>query len=271
MNSGKLYILQYRPGGEIIEMNPDGSNRHTLLGNLLDNVDGVVIDIRNKMLYWTNMGPALGPGAGEFFQADGSIECIGLDGANREGMRVMRANLDGSNVTVLVRNGVFPADSQDVMRHCVGIAVDPVNRYIYWTQKGPPDGGKGRIFRAGLEIPTNQQPENRTDIELLIDHLPEPIDLELDIENNILYWTDRGNLDGGNSLNRASIGTTLLENHEVLATGLQEGIGLAIDHANRRAFTTELGGEVRVAPLEADAQFTTVAKLGVLTGIAYVA
>jgi hypothetical protein len=28
---------------------------------------------------------------------------------------------------------------------------------------------------------------------------------------------------------------------------------------------------VRVAPLEADAQFTTVAKLGVLTGIAYVA
>jgi hypothetical protein len=57
----------------------------------------------------------------------------------------------------------------------------------------------------------------------------------------------------------------------VLATGLQEGIGLAIDHANHRAFTTELDGEVRVAPLEPKAQFTTVAKLGVLTGIAYVA
>ena len=252
------------------------------------------------MLYWTNMGPAIGPSAGEFFQADGSIECIGLNGANRrmlvghgltvtpkqmaadfeagflywcdrEGMRVMRSNLDGSNVTVLVRNGVFPADSQDVMRHCVGIAVDPVNRFIYWTQKGPPDGGKGRIFRAGLELPADQQPENRTDIELLIDHLPEPIDLELDTKNNLLYWTDRGNLDGGNSLNRARIGTKQLENHEVLATGLQEGIGLAIDHANQRAFTTELGGEVRVAPLEANAQFTTIAKLGVLTGIAYVA
>jgi hypothetical protein len=52
---------------------------------------------------------------------------------------------------------------------------------------------------------------------------------------------------------------------------MQEGIGLAIDHANRRAFTTELGGEVRVAPLEANAHFTTIAKLGVLTGIAYVA
>jgi hypothetical protein len=101
--------------------------------------------------------------------------------------------------------------------------------------------------------------------------LPEPIDLELDTTNNLLYWTDRGNLEGGNSLNRASIGTKQLESHEVLATGLQEGIGLAIDHASQRAFTTELGGEVRVAPLEAKAHFTTIAKLGMLTGIAYVA
>ena len=161
MNSGKLYILQYRPG-EIIEMDPDGGNRRTLLGNLLGNVDGIVIDKKTRTLYWTNMGPAIGPGEGEFFQADGSIECIGLNGANRrtlvghgltvtpkqvaadfdagllywgdrEGMRVMRSNLDGSNVTVLVRNGVFPADSHDLMRHCVGIAIDPVNRYIYWT------------------------------------------------------------------------------------------------------------------------------------------
>jgi hypothetical protein len=300
MGSGTLYILQYRPGGEIIEMDTDGSNRRTLLGNLLDNVDGILIDKKTNTLYWTNMGPCIGPHEGEFFQSDGSIECIGLTGANRrtlvghgltvtpkqlaadfsagflywcdrEGMRVMRSNLDGSNVTVLVRNGVFPADSQDVMRHCVGIAVDPVNRYIYWTQKGPPDGGKGRIFRAGLEIPPGQMPESRTDIELLIDHLPEPIDLELDTEHSFLYWTDRGNLDGGNSLNRARIGAKELENHEVLATGLQEGIGLAIDHANGRAFTTELGGEVRVAPLKPNAQFTTIAKLGVLTGIAYVA
>jgi len=299
MSSGKLYILQYRPGGEIIEMDPDGGNRRTLLGNLLDNVDGIVVDKRTKTLYWTNMGPAIGPSEGEFFQADGSVECIELNGANRrrlvghgltvtpkqiaadlgagflywcdrEGMRVMRSNLDGSNVTVLVRNGVFPADSHDVMRHCVGITVDPVNGHIYWTQKGPPDGGKGRIFRVGLELPADQQPENRRDIELLIDHLPEPIDLELDTKNNLLYWTDRGNLDGGNSLNRAQIDTKQLENHEVLATGLQEGIGLAIDHANQRAFTTELGGEVRVAPLKAKAQFTTIAKLGILTGIAYV-
>jgi hypothetical protein len=166
-------------------MDIDGGNHRTLVGNLLGNIDGIVIDKKTKKMYWTNMGPAIGPGEGEFFQADDLLERIDLSGTNRrllvghgltvtpkqvtadfdagylywcdrEGMRIMRSNLDGSNVTVLVRYGVFPADSQDVMRHCVGIAIDPVNRFIYWTQKGPPDGGKGRIFRAGLELPKDK-------------------------------------------------------------------------------------------------------------------
>ena len=95
--------------------------------------------------------------------------------------------------------------------------------------------------------------------------------IKFPLGDQFLHGTDRGNLDGGNSLNRACIGSKQLESHEVFATGLQEGIGLAIDHANQRALTTELGGNVRVAPLEANAEFTTIAKLGILTGIAYVA
>src|ERR1700757_3163621 len=94
MSSGKLYILQYRPGGEIIEMDRDGGNRRTLLGNLLDNVDGIVIDNSTKTLYWTNMGPAIGPSQGEFFQADGSIECVGLNGANRRTFGRSRSHRD---------------------------------------------------------------------------------------------------------------------------------------------------------------------------------
>jgi hypothetical protein len=141
--------------------------------------------------------------------------------------KIPKESLDGSNVTVLVRNGVFPADSHDVMRHCVGIAVDPVNRFIYWHKRGHRMVARDASSELDLKFPAGQQPENRTEIELLIDHLPEPIDLELDTTNNLLYWTDRGNLDGGNSLNRARIGSKQLENHEVLATGLQEGIGLA--------------------------------------------
>jgi hypothetical protein len=43
-------------------------------------------------------------------------------------------------------------------------------------------------------------PPNRTDIEVLFDGLPEPIDLELDLKNRVLYWTDRGDPPRGNSL-----------------------------------------------------------------------
>ena len=38
---------------------------------------------------------------------------------------------------------------------------------------------------------------------MLFDGLPEPIDLELDLENRVLYWTDRGDPPRGNTVNRA--------------------------------------------------------------------
>ena len=39
-------------------------------------------------------------------------------------------------------------DAQDPRHHCVGIAVDPVQQLVYWTQKGASDAGQGRIFRC---------------------------------------------------------------------------------------------------------------------------
>jgi hypothetical protein len=62
-----------------------------------------------------------------------------------------------------------------------------------------------------------------------------------------------------------------MEHHEVLSSGLQEGIGLAIDPTNQHSSTTEPGGNVCVALLGANAQLITIAKLGILTGIACVA
>jgi hypothetical protein len=35
--------------------------------------------------------------------------------------------------------------------------------------------------------------------------LPEPIDLELDLYNHMLYWTDRGDPPRGNTVNRANL------------------------------------------------------------------
>ena len=43
---------------------------------------------------------------------------------------------------------------------------------------------QGRIFRAGIEIPKGETAANRSDIEVFFDRLPEPIDLELDLQES---------------------------------------------------------------------------------------
>ena len=87
---------------------------------------------------------------------------------DREGMRVMRCNLDGSNVETLVQTGEGDEDRRDQTRWCVGIAVDPDRGQFYWTQKGPTMPDLGRSCRAGTEMPDwAKLPADRNDIEVL--------------------------------------------------------------------------------------------------------
>src|ERR1700684_4326585 len=120
----RLFVLELN-AGRIHTMNTDGSDRKTILSDC-HLPDGIVVDAAAGHIYWTNMGiPNLD---------DGSIERADLDGGNRrvivpqgvthtpnqihldkgggklywcdrEGMRVMRANLDGSQVETLVETG----------------------------------------------------------------------------------------------------------------------------------------------------------------------
>jgi hypothetical protein len=190
--------------------------------------------------------------------------------SDREGMRVMRSNLDGSKIETLVQNGQGDEDRRDQMKWCVGITVDPGRRQIYWTQKGPDDAGKGRIFRASTEIPKGQSPENRTDVEVLFEGLPEPIDLELDLYNHMLYWTDRGDPPRGNTVNRATIdGKQKNQSPEILLTHLMEGIGIALDLKGERMFVTDLGGSIYSAKLDGSDKKTLLYAQGNLSGIAY--
>ena len=92
----------------------------------------------------------------------------------------------------------------------------------------------GRIFRASIDIPKGENAANRTDIEVLFDGLPEPIDLELDLENRVLYWTDRGDPPRGNTVNRAPIDADPVPAApEIVMTHLMEGIGIALDVPRR--------------------------------------
>jgi DNA-binding beta-propeller fold protein YncE len=284
--SGRLFFLELS-GDRIHSINPDGSDRKTIVTNCRL-PDGIDVEPDAGHIYWTNMG-TIG-------LDDGSIERANLDGSNRvvivpqgvthtpkqihldtaggklywcdrEGMRVMRANLDGSQVETLVATGRGDQHRLDQTRWCVGIAVDPKLGKLYWTQKGPDNAGLGRIFRANIDIPQGEDPANRSDIEVLIDRLPEPIDLELDVVNRVLYWTDRGDPPRGNTVNRVAINGTAAP--EILVTHLMEGIGIALDVPGNRMFVTDLAGSVYSADLDGKNQRNFLYAQGNLAGIAY--
>jgi hypothetical protein len=80
---------------------------------------------------------------------EGSIERADLDGRNR--MRVMCANLDGSQVETLVQAGSGDEEARDQTRWCVGIALDRDRSKIYWSQKGPDNAGFARVLEPRLE------------------------------------------------------------------------------------------------------------------------
>src|SRR6266446_3440586 len=278
-------------GGRIESINPDGSDRRVVLDGLKRIPDGIEVDVEAGYIYWTNMG---NPAAN-----DGSIERADLDGTNRktivppgatftpkqlkldkqggkiywsdrEGMRVMRANFDGSEIETLVDTSEGDArPGRDAAKWCVGIAVDHDGGKVYWTQKGGDNAGDGCIFRASVEIPKGQSPAKRTDIELLFDKLPEPIDLDLDLKKRTIYWTDRGNPPKGNTVSRA-----LMDNAgqrpTVLISDLMEGIGLSLDLKGGRMFFADLGGSIYSAKLDGSEKKALVFAGGNLTGVAYV-
>jgi hypothetical protein len=188
-------------------------------------------------------------------------------------MRVMRANLNGSNLETLVdASEGDPRPGPDAKKWCVGIAVDIEEGKFYWTQKGETKGGHGRLFRANIEIPPGQTASTRQDVELLYDALPEPIDLDIDPTTRTLYWTDRGDPPRGNTVSRAPLDVPAGKRPapEIVFHHLMEGIGLALDHKGGRMFITDLAGSVYTAGLDGSNQRTLLAAQGNLTGIAYV-
>jgi hypothetical protein len=171
-------------------------------------------------------------------------------------------------VETLVQAGLGDLDRRDQTRWCVGITIDPKRQQIYWTQKGPDNAGRGRIFRANIDIPKRETAANRTDIEVFFDGLPEPIDLELDLKNRILYWTDRGDPPRGNTVNRASIDAKP-KAPEIVLTHLMEGIGIALDIPGDRMFVTDFAGSIYSANLDGSGERNFLYAQGNLTGIAY--
>ena len=95
----------------------------------------------------------------------------------------------------------------------------------------------------------------------------EPIDLELDLENRVLYWTDRGDPPRGNTVNRTPINKKAAP--EIVIKNLMEGIGIALDVPGNRMFVTAFAGSVYSADLDGKNERNFLYAQGNLTGIAY--
>lgn len=183
----------------IAKIGIDASGNDVVLPSVGLTPDGIQVDGSDGQMYWTVMGSPK--------ENDGRICSAGSDGSNprdllapgsthtpkqiqlrgdklywcdREGGRIMTCKTDGSNLVTLYDSA--PGESRplaDASKWCVGITVDTKRSLLYWTQKGPSKGGKGRIFRLKLE--------ELDSIQTLFHQMPEPIDLELDPTGETLY------------------------------------------------------------------------------------
>lgn len=255
--------------------------------------DGVAVDVDGGHIYWTNMGSAS--------QNNGFISRSNLDGSevtqivepggtftpkqlklepsqhklywsDREGMRVQRANLDGSELETLVTIATGEQARRDRANHCVGISVDLEGGFFYWTQKGPDNGGVGSIKRAHLQMPRGETHATRSDVEVLYAGLPEPIDLEVDGQGGYMYWTDRGD----DTVNRAPIevpeGTTpdARSDREILVEGVREAIGITVDYELGHVYYTSADNQLGRVDLDGSNHVELFSDAGVLTGITVV-
>ncbi|MGI6878489.1 hypothetical protein [Microbacterium sp. gxy059] len=300
MTARSLYALTAAPGGlHRIDL---GTGRASLLAATPGEVpDGLVLDPDAGEAVVSFMGAPDGPaengGEPPFSLPRGSVRAFALaDGAervlvergsfttgkqiardpatgrlfwaDREGRGIWSAACDGSDAAPLVLTaGRTPTPVED---ECVGVAVDPAGGWLVWTQKGPSKGGRGRILRAPIKLPEGETAATRSDVEVLWECLPEPIDLELDADAGELWWTDRGAAPDGNTLNRAALPAPgeRGEAPRIVARGFREAIGLAIDRDRNLAYVSDLAGRVHEVAL-ATGRTRVVAELaGGVTGIA---
>ena len=172
---GRLFLLDLS-GDRIVSLSPDGSDRKVIVTECRY-PDGPAVDVAAGHIYWTNMG---NPTAD-----DGSIERADFDGQNRqtivpqggtftpkqlqlektsgklywcdrEGMRLMRANVDGSNIETLVdASQGDPRPGPDPTKWCVGVAIDIDAR------PGLLDAKRSRQRRQGPSFPRRHRNSHR--------------------------------------------------------------------------------------------------------------
>jgi DNA-binding beta-propeller fold protein YncE len=250
---GKLYFVygSFTSEGGAKVVNADGSEETVLAsGGGIQEPDGIEADIEHGKVYWTDMGPggaadkSVAPDDGKIWRAnlDGSdaeiIVPVGITttpkqltldinggkvywcdrgdvGDQQVNPKIMRANLDGSDVEVLL--------SDDLMSP-VGIELDTAKGKMYFT-----DRFANNIRRANLD---------GSDVEIVVKDTEYPVDIVIDFDTRILYWTARAS--GG--IVRVDMDKNDIDGKSLtpIVTGLSNPIGITIDRVNKKLYYTEV-------------------------------
>jgi len=293
-SSGARRIFYLDVQGSVLAFDEDKPTPRTLVSSAGKGPDGIVVDVAGGHLFWTTMGvPADNDGSLRRSELDGSkvttivatgmtytpkqlkLDLAGqkLYWSDREGMRIQRAGIDGSGLETLVIVATGDTARKDAGNWCVGLALDLLHGFVYWTQKGPDNGKVGSIRRAHLQMPNGETAATRTDVEVLLDGLPEPVDLDVDVAGGDMYWSDRGD----DTINRAAIeipnGKTAAtrNDREILVRGVREAIGVTLDLERGHVYyTSGASGRVGRANLDGSGALDLITGSGALTGIAVV-
>lgn len=146
---GKIYwsdrgdVGDQKVNPKIMRSNLDGSSVETIVSSDLMSPVGIALDTPNGKLYFTD----------------------------RYANDIKRANLDGSDVEVVVRDTEYPVD----------LALDLAQRTFYWTAREA-----GGLYRADLD----GNGIDGTRLSPIIKGLHAPIGVALDLENGRLFYTD---------------------------------------------------------------------------------
>lgn len=282
----RIGMLYWVGGNQLNRAAIDGTEYKVLVPDL-DAPDGLTLDLVNNVVYWTNMsrGPngslqrarldgspvvegekyLVAPGR---FETGKEIEFDPVDDklywADRDGKHILRSNHDGSELEsvlhTFVNNGaVIPLENP------VGVALDVAKRHVYIT-----DRFMGRIMRFNMTLPAGEDHETRSDVDIVMEPRSQeerPIDIDLDLENRMMYWTDRGvhqvlraGLDGS--------GREVLVDQSTVA--IEDPIGMSLDLAQGKMYWSDMTThKIHRANLDGSAVEEIIGGEKILNGMPY--